>query len=194
MNSSFWVTHCVFLQSFNIYKLSPNWNLHVCCMYVSPTLKGQTTFKCHQNQSSLKSSPYLLVKLRTLATSILCELLSWNMCLPVSWTWYKKFHPSTKEAKCSTSTRCEHLLWSKCLCPGHTCNFSPFPSKLKDLFAVHMMLRLMMLRLVMLRLMMLRLVMLRLMLRLIVLGWWCCVWFCCVGAFNCVFWQQDPNT
>ena len=123
------------------------------------------------------------------------------MCLPVSWTWYNKLHPSIIKAKYSKSNLCEHLLWSKCPCPGHTCNFSLFPSNLKGLLGLHVMLHLIMLCLMMLRVKMLHLMMLRLMmmqlvmlcnimlrlvvLRLMMLHWWscvlsCCVWLCCV--------------
>ena len=44
VNSIFWVAHCIFLQSLNIYKLSLNWNLHVCCIYIIQVILALVQF------------------------------------------------------------------------------------------------------------------------------------------------------
>ena len=70
VNSIFWVAHCIFLQSFNVYKLSPS----------SSTRKRSDAI-----QTSSKSE-FLKVQLRFTSQakdpSSLCKLLSWNIvCL-----------------------------------------------------------------------------------------------------------------
>ena len=92
-NSIFLVAHCIFLQSLNVYKLSPNWNLHVCCMYIIQVILAPVQF--HSQRVRPRSN---LIKIRVpksptqVSQSSLGPkvqaVYAWNMCLPVSWTWY----------------------------------------------------------------------------------------------------------